>query len=87
MEELKKTEETSERVFTEKEVMDIVNNINNECTKKLMQSNNVLTRLTFLFKIIENKDVFQGTEFFDECVKEIIEIMTLTEEKNEKSKA
>lgn len=52
---------------------------------KLQKSNmeNVFKRLDYLFKVVENKDVF-SKEFLDKCVKEIEEIITIPEDKEDK---
>ena len=64
------------RTFTEKEVMEIIDKVQKDCNMKLAQSNNVLTRLNFLFKVVELKGVF-STDFYCTCAQEIEEIMTL----------
>ena len=47
-----------------------------------MNLSNMFKRIEFLFKVIENKDSF-NKEFYDKCVKEIEELMTVPEEETE----
>ena len=44
-----------------------------------MNLSNMFKRIEFLFKVIENKDSF-NKGFYDKCVKEIEELMTVPEE-------
>lgn len=52
---------------------------------KLQKSNmeNVFKRLDYLFKVVENKNVF-SKEFLDNCIKEIEEIITIPESEDNK---
>ena len=45
--------------------------------------NNMFKRLDYLFKVVENKDKF-NLIFFDRCIKEIEEIMTVPEQEENK---
>lgn len=44
--------------------------------------NNMFKRLDYLFKVIESKEAFSHT-FYEKCIKEIEEIMTVPEEDKE----
>lgn len=59
---------------------------NQQLYNKLQEANigNMLSRLNFLFKVIENRQAF-GVDFVDKCKQEIEDLMTLPEEKEEES--
>ena len=46
---------------------------------KLQQADttNIISRLQFLFKVVENRNAFTNKDFVDKCVKEIEDIITL----------
>jgi hypothetical protein len=54
----------------------------NQIAEELRQVSNIVNKLPWLFKVIENKEVF-STEFVNNCVKEIVDIMTPPEEEKE----
>lgn len=58
---------------------------NQQLYHKLQQADmaNILSRLNFLFKVIENRSAF-GTEFVNSCIKEIEDIMTISESEETK---
>lgn len=58
---------------------------NQQLYHKLQQADmaNILSRLNFLFKVIENRSAFRK-EFVDSCVKEIEDIMTISESEETK---
>lgn len=79
----------TQKSFTEKEVMDIISNMQNDYNKKLAQSNNVLTRLSFLFKVLDHNEVFKDnnqSEFITSCVNEIVDIISITEEHTDETR-
>ena len=47
--------------------------------------NNMFKRLDYLFKVVENKDKFPQ-EFYNKCLNEVEELMTLPEEDTKKDK-
>lgn len=47
----------------------------NQLAQRLNAVQNVLNKLPFLFKVIENSDKFEAS-FVDQCATEIVEIMT-----------
>ena len=47
----------------------------NQVAKELRQVTDIVNKLPWLFKVLENKDFFSG-EFLDTCIKEIVDIMT-----------
>lgn len=49
-----------------------------------MNFTNILNRLTFLFKVVENAKVF-SEKFSADCIKEIEDLMTLPENKKEET--
>lgn len=55
--------------------------------RKLQEANlqNLFKRLDYLFAVIENKDVFKDDypEFYKNCIKEIVDSMTIPEEPTE----
>ncbi len=59
---------------------------NMELMEVLRQSNltNMFKRLDYLFKVIENKEVFQGGDFFISCINEIEDIIARPEETEKK---
>lgn len=54
----------------------------NQIAEELRQVSNIVNKLPWLFKVIENKEVF-STEFVNSCVEEIIGIMTPPKEEKE----
>ena len=79
-------EKKDQKTFTEKEVMEIVSKLQNDYNKlkkeastAIDQLNGTLTRLQFLFKVVENKTAF-SENFVDYCVKEIEDIMVIKED-------
>ena len=44
-------------------------------------ANNLILRLEFLFKVLENKDMFTA-DFVNRCVSDITELLTIPEQKN-----
>lgn len=80
-------EENNEKLSYDrlKEVAQQLSIQNNQLVQKLKEVNlqvNIFQRLNFLFKIVELKDVFKKP-FYDKCVEEIQDIMTLEEEPKE----
>lgn len=61
---------------------------NNQLRMKLQECNmyNAFKRLDYLFKVIENKDSFNKT-FLDKCIKEVEDIMTPEDNKENNDKA
>jgi len=57
---------------------------------KLQEANmtNLFKRLDYLFAVIDNKDAFKTSypEFYEKCIKEIVDSMTLPEEPPKESK-
>lgn len=44
-------------------------------------ANNLVLRLEFLFKVLENKDMFTA-DFVNRCVSDITELLTIPEQEN-----
>lgn len=82
-------EETKEvKKLSYEELEKIAHELNNQCQKlysELQKSNmiNTFKRLDYLFKVLENKDVF-NSDFITTCVNEIQEFMTIREENTSK---
>lgn len=84
----KKTENKETKKLSYEQLEQVANQLSEQTRKlysKLQKSNmeNVFKRLDYLFKVVENKDVF-SKEFLDNCIKEIEEIITIPEEKDNK---
>lgn len=69
---------TEGRVFTEKEVMDIISKMQRE----INAVNNTITRLNYLFKVIENREAFSA-EFIQDCVEEVENILSIKNNQEE----
>lgn len=84
----KKTENKETKKLSYEQLEQVANQLSEQTRKlysKLQKSNmeNVFKRLDYLFKVVENKDVF-SKEFLDNCIKEIEEIIIIPEEKDNK---
>lgn len=55
---------------------------NRQLQQMLQNTQNVFRRLDYLFRVVEVKD-FMPDDFKEECVKEIIELMTITDDESE----
>ncbi len=44
---------------------------------------NMFKRLDYLFKVVENANIFNGSDFFNSCIDEIKEALTLPKESKE----
>ena len=57
--------------------------------RKLQEANlsNMFKRLDYLFAVMDNKEIFETKypEFFDKCVEEIVNSMTIPEDTAEKT--
>lgn len=83
-------ENNKEKMFTEKEVMDIIDKVQKDCAAQsqkyinaINDLNGTLSRLNFLLKIVSIKDVF-STEFIAKCVSEIETIVNIPDEEPSK---
>ena len=56
---------------------------NKQLVSRLRMVDNMMTRLNFLFKVMEHPDKFRDS-FVDACADEIEEILTIPEEKETK---
>lgn len=61
---------------------------NQELQRKLEQQTlgNMFKRLDYLFKVVENANVFKDSDFLNSCIDEIKEALTIPEEKKESKK-
>ena len=57
--------------------------------RKLQEANltNMFKRLDYLFAVVDNKEVFENKypEFFEKCIKEIVDSMTIPENTEEET--
>lgn len=86
MEELKK-ENKKELSYQELQAVAVQLSEQNQRLQKSMQElnvTNILNRLTFLFKVVEHKEVFTET-FSQAVIKEIEELMTLPDNSDTKT--
>lgn len=82
------------KTFTQKEMMDIVDRMNkdytakfNQMSKALQETQSILVRLNYLFKVVEQHNYFEANapKFLQECLDEIIDIMNVKEDKDGKA--
>lgn len=82
------------KTFTQKEMMDIVDRMNkdytakfNQMSKALQETQSILVRLNYLFKVVEQHSYFEANapKFLQGCLDEIVDIMTVKEDKDGKA--
>ena len=74
------TEESNKPTYEQlKNWLDQVVAQRNQVAEKLNQVTNIINKLPWLFRVIENKDSFTP-EFVTVCANEIVDIMTVTPE-------
>lgn len=89
MEENKATNEVKTNKYSYEELENICHQLSEQARTlyaQLQEANlsNIYTRLSFLFKVMENAAMFD-TDFTDKCSNEIVKLMAVEEDDSEKT--